>query len=162
MTLADRVYRNPYLYSSTVVARSSVCVATLIWSFVVLLLPNATGSNPNYRHMLDLLPNENVWAFALLAISLPMLVRLFACSPPRKIGALFYAALTLFWSFLWWGIVISPQVWPTGMAASTVVMGLSIYAFVANPREYCTDCRMDDGVCLITKKPCKNARGAIH
>lgn len=162
MNIADRFYHHPYLYSASVVARACVCVATIVWAFVVLLMPNATSSNPNYRHMLELMPNENVWALLFLALALPMLVRLFACYPPRRLGAIAYGALVLFWSFLWWGIVISPQVWPTGAAASTVVMGLAIYAFVASPRAECTDCRTDDGLCPITKKPCKNARGHFH
>lgn len=134
MNVLNRVFHHPYQYSGAVIAKLSVCVATLVWAALVLLYPDATAANPNYRHMLRLLPDEDLWAWGLGAVSILLLIRIVLCTRPHRIGVAGYFILGLFWVYLWLGLVLSPRVWPTGTAASTVVMVLALYAFIANPK----------------------------
>ena len=134
MSLIDRIFHHPYQYSGAVIAKLSVCVATLTWAALVLYYPNATISNPNYSHMLRIIPNEDVWAYTLLIIAGLLLFRILLCRPPHRVGVAGYFALGLFWTYLWLGLVFAPRVWPTGTAASTVVVVLALYAFIANPK----------------------------
>lgn len=134
MTIFDRVFHHPYQYSGAVIAKITVCVATLVWAGLVLRYPNATANNPNYAHMLMIVPNEDVWAAVLGTVSAMLLLRVVLCRRPHRIGVAGYFILGLFWTYLWLGLLLSPKVWPTGTAAGTVVMVLALYAFIANPK----------------------------
>lgn len=134
MSLVDRIFRHPYQYSGAVIAKLAVCVATLTWAGLVLYYPNATGNNPNYAHMLRIVPDEDVWALALGLIAVALLLRTLLCLRPHRIGVAGYFALGLFWVYLWLGLMLAPRVWPTGTAAGTVVVVLALYAFIANPK----------------------------
>ncbi|MCC6489136.1 MAG: hypothetical protein IT364_16675 [Candidatus Hydrogenedentes bacterium] len=134
MSLFDHIFHHPYQYSGAVIAKLSVCTATLMWAALVLFYPNATANNPNYQHMLRLLPDEDLWAGVLGTLALLLLLRIILCLRPHRIGVAGYFVLGLFWMYLWLGLVLSPRVWPTGTAAGTVVAALALYAFIANPK----------------------------
>lgn len=134
MTIFDRVSHHPYQYSGAVIAKIAVCMATLVWAGLVLTYPNATASNPNYAHMLMIVPNEDVWAAVLGTVAAMLLLRVVLCRRPHRIGVAGYFILGLFWTYLWLGLLLSPKVWPTGTAAGAVVMVLALYAFIANPK----------------------------
>lgn len=134
MHLVNRVFRHPYQYTGAVIAKLAVCLATLTWSGLVLLHPNATGANPNYSHMLRLLPDEDAWAVAFGVVALGLALRILLCTRPHRIGVAGYFLLGLFWLYLWLGLVLAPRIWPTGTAAGTVVVVLALYAFIANPK----------------------------
>ena len=140
MLLKDRFFKHPYHYTAAVIAKACTCLATIIWCVVVLSNAGAMENNPNYRRLLDLGVNEDTWAGAVLVVSSPLLWRLLSCSPPKWIGVIGYALFALLWTYLWWGIVMSGHPWPAGAASSTIVMLLSLYAFIANPRDPCARC----------------------
>lgn len=159
MTLTDRLYKHPYLYSGSVLARVCTLLGTIIWGGVVIAHPAALAANPNYRHLLHIVNSEDVWGWGVLVVAGLLAWRLFTCAPPRWLNVLGYSGLALLWTYLWWGTVINGQPWPAGASASSVMMVLSIYAFVSNPRNECPVCGMrPDGTCPLTGKPCGNAR----
>ena len=134
MSIFDRIFRHPYQYSGAVIAKLSVCLATIVWAAMVIVYPNATGANPNYAHMLRIVPDEDVWAVGLGVIAALLVIRILICARPHRIGVAGYFVLGLFWTYLWFGLLFAPRPWPTGAAAGTVVMVLSLYAFIANPK----------------------------
>lgn len=159
MTMSDRLFRHPYLYSGSVLARICTLIGTIIWCVVVLSHPTALAYNPNYQHMLHFVNYEDAWAWGLLLVAGSLAWRLLVCSRPRWLNFAGYAMLSLLWCYLWWGTVINGQPWPAGASASSVMALLSIYAFVSNPRSECPTCGMrEDGTCPLTGKPCGNAR----
>jgi hypothetical protein len=164
MTLKDRVFNHPYLYSSSVVAKACTIFATVIWALVVVSRDDALSTNKNYVYLLDIIPNENVWGGIALAVSAPLLWRLLSCGRPRVLGVIGYAVLALLWTYLWWGIVINGKPWPTGAAASSVVAALSLYAFISNPRDRTVahPPLRKDGACPLTGKPCGRAEAYDH
>lgn len=160
MTFQDRMFRHPYLYSGAVLAKACTLLATAIWCLVVITRDQALALNPNYAHLLRLIPNEDTWAWCLLLLLAPMCWRLYSCSRPHWYSILGYAVLALFWAYLWWGIIMSGRAWPTAAASSTVMLLLSLSAFIANPRISCPTCGgpRPEGTCPLTGKPCGNAR----
>lgn len=159
MTVTDRLFRHPYLYSGSVLAKACTLLGTVVWCGIVLVFPQAMSTNRNYEHMLRVLPSEDAWAIGFLVVALPLTWRLSSCARPRKLGILGYALLALLWTYLWWGTVINGQPWPAAASASTVMMVLSLYAFIANPREECHACKpREDGVCPLTGRRCGQAR----
>lgn len=160
MTFSDRVFRHPYLYSGSVLAKACTLLATVIWSASVLWHPHALAYNPNYTHLLHLIPTEDTWAWIFLGVVAPLTWRLYSCTRPHLLNVFGYAVLTLLWCYLWWGFVISGLPQPGALSSSTVVMLLSLYAFIANPRVACPTCGgpRDSGMYPLTGKPCGNAR----
>lgn len=126
--------RNPHVYAGAVVAKVSTCVGSLIWGVLVVLFPAATSSNVNYEHMLHLIPNEDVWGAGVAGLAVGVLWRLITCKPPMKFGFVAHGLLALFWTYLWWGLVMGDKLWPAGVSAGTVLMLLSLYGFVSNPK----------------------------
>lgn len=157
MVIRDRFFRHPYLYSASVVARACVCLATILWGGFVLFHANALGQNPNYARMLTFVGNEDAWAWAFGILAGGMLWRLLACKPPRGVGIVAYAILALFWSYLWWGLVMSDKPWPAGASSGTVVALLALYGFISNPRPLDDPPPRDKGECPLTGVPCKRA-----
>ena len=160
MTLADRLYRHPYLYSGSVLAKACTLLGTIIWCGVVLSHPSALSRNPNYQHLLHIVGYEDAWGGVFLGVSLLLAFRLYRCNPPRWPNMIGYALLALLWTYLWWGAVINGQPWPAAASASSVMMVLSIYGFVSNPRNECPTCGgpRANGTCPLTGKLCGNAR----
>lgn len=159
MTLADRLFRHPYLYSGSVLAKAATLLASLIWAVLIVTTPGAMAVNPNYQHLLHVIPNEDVWGWLLIALLLPMIWRIYSCSRPRWYGVAGYAVLALFWAYQWWGFLILEPVRSSAIATTSSLMLLSLYAFVSNPRSECPTCGVrPDGVCPLTGKFCGNAR----
>lgn len=132
--MLDHIFKNPYQYSATILAKGCVNTATVLWCAVVLFKRDALAPFGGYRPMLSLM-SEDYWAAALLVTSLTMLYRLVRCCPPRKIGVLAYMTLGGFWANIWWSIVIQPgPFWPAAFGAVTVMLMLSLFAFIANPK----------------------------
>jgi hypothetical protein len=132
--MLDHIFKNPYQYSATILAKGCVNTATILWSVVVLLKRDALSPFTSYRPMLSVM-SEDYWALCLIVTSVIMLYRLVTCKPPRKIGVLAYMVLGIFWANIWWGIVIQPgPFWPAAFGSVTVVLLLSLFAFISNPK----------------------------
>ena len=134
VSLFERLVNNPRIYAGAVVAKVSTCVGSLIWGTLVILFPGATTSNKNYEHLLRVVPNEDVWGVVVMSLAAGILWRLVKCKPPLKYGFVAHGLLSLFWTYLWWGLVMGDKLWPAGISAGSVLMLLSIYAFVSNPK----------------------------
>lgn len=130
--LLERLTHNPYLYGAAVLARVSVSLATVVWGIILLAHDSAFATNPNYRHMLGLVPDEDFWGMTAIVLGCVLLFRLAQWKRPTAGSACGFAAINLLWAYLWWGIVTAGYAWPTGASATTVVFGLSIYAFASN------------------------------
>lgn len=158
--LYRRMFEHPYLYSGGVIAKACTITATLIWSAVVLLPSASFDSNPNYQHLLHIVPDEELWGAFFFVVSILLGWRLCNCSPPRMLGIIGYALLALLWSYLWWGVLIIPNQVPrpAAISSSTIQMVLALYAFISNPRDKCADCpARGEGMCPLTNKPCAKA-----
>lgn len=130
--------QNPYQFSAVITAKVAVNVASLIWSTIVIYKENALASTFIYYGNITRFLSEDIFASILLAISLIQLIRLVFRSKPIMIGGIGYAILTLFWMYIWWNIIVSiGPIQPASFSAVTVLVALSIYAFVANPRKPC-------------------------
>lgn len=129
-----RMFQNPYQYSATILSKGCVNIATILWAIVVLAKKDALAPFSGYRPMLSLM-SEDYWAIVMIVTSVTMLYRLVTCKPPRKIGIIAYMLLGGFWANIWWGIVIQPgPFWPAAFGSVTVVLVLSLFAFIANPK----------------------------
>jgi hypothetical protein len=139
--VGDRVFTNPYFYSSTVLAKICVNLATLIWSAIVLYKPNALATT-SYGYVLDWF-NEDVVAMLYMAVSLAHFVCLLAHGRPRWYSYLGYFAMMLGWGAVWMAVLMhTGPIQPTSLSASTVIFFLSVYAFIAMPKGYVCNARV--------------------
>lgn len=131
-----KIFDNPYHYSAVIASRIAVSIATFIWSLIVLIKINALGTFVTYAIILQYIHEDVVAAF-LMIISVGNIYRLVRQCRPVFIGISSYAILTLFWMYVWWGIVINPgPIWPASFSSVSVIVILSLYAFISNPKRH--------------------------
>lgn len=134
MIILGSVLHHKHHRCGAVVARLAVNFATLIWSVVVLVKPNALAPTA-YGPMLTRFASEDLYAIAFGTLSICMLYRIFRQSPPNPIGILAYGALLLAWGFVWAAIVfVADPLQPTATATVSTIFVLAFYGFVANPK----------------------------
>ena len=135
------IWNHPYHYAASIVAKLATNAATVIWAIHVLIDPTALslGRFSYYGLMLEVAP-ARAWALAAILLSLFGIWRLWRKSPPIWLGAVGYAVLMLFWSYIALAInfLMERPVPPAGAACIAVVAILSVYAFVSNPRKHAT------------------------
>lgn len=127
----------PHYRAPVVLARGSVSLATFIWSAIVVANPNALfASRANYAWITEYLPAD-VLGWTLGIITAIQLLWLLLSLTPVRFGAVGYALLTF-----WWGLVFvsvafgAGPLLPTATSCVFVILALSIYAFVASPKEH--------------------------
>lgn len=129
------VFQNPYQFSGTIMAKIAVNLATIFWSAIVLYKDGALSPFVGYSRILSI-ANENTVAALLIIVSIIQMIRIVRCSKPLLLGISGYALLTLFWMNVWWNIVINPgPIWPASFSSVSVIVLLSLYAFIANPKK---------------------------
>lgn len=130
-------FRSPHYAPAAIAARAAVNVATIIWSVIVLSREHALDSTRfvAYRSMLRIAP-EDGWALLALLCSLSGMARLVAKSRPHWTSAIGYFLMMLFWNYLALSLLVYAAfpLPPATAAGITVVAGLSLYAFVSNPK----------------------------
>lgn len=136
MTLLHSPLHNPYHYSVAVICRLAVCLATVLWSVLILIEADDLGVIRYPAHaLLSSFAPLRAWAVGGLVASVPAIMGQLRYYPPHWIGALAYASQMLFWTYLSFSIFANQRPIPPGAAACVLVVAvMSIYAFVANPR----------------------------
>lgn len=136
MTLLHSPLHNPYHYSVAVICRLAVCLATVLWSAIIMFEADDLSIIRYPAHALlgSLFPLR-AWAIGGLVASVPAILAQLSYSAPRWVGAIAYASQMFFWSYLSFSIFANQRPIPPGAAACVFVVAvMSIYAFVANPR----------------------------
>jgi len=134
----NSIFRNPYHYCGTLIARVCVCAATILWSVIVLLRTDALLPT-SYGCLLTGWVHEDVYGWALLLIAGMLLWRIFRQSPPHWVGIVGYGILMCSWLFVTAVLWLTRPMQPTSTAWVTVGAALAVFAFIANGRRGCTD-----------------------
>lgn len=139
------IWRHPYHYAASLIAKLATNVATLIWAVVVLSSDNALLPDrfSFYATMTNIM-SEDYWATVALAFAGFGAFRLLSKAPPVWWGAIGYGLQMIFWTYLAIAYAASGiSLRPATTAWLTVGALLSVYAFASNPRarndEHSTD-----------------------
>lgn len=144
-------FAHPYYYSSSLLAKLSINLASVLWSLIILLAPVPAREVVIPSRLRELTAataaslNMHPWSletmiavFLFLMCSL-LLWRLLSKKHPIWIGGVAYLLLSLFWVYGAAAIWTLDTPTPAGAAAAiTTVAGLSIFALVANPKHGCS------------------------
>ena len=134
MNVIVHALQNPYVYSSAIMAQLCTIAATMLWGVLIVVFPDAMGSNPNYTLLLELCPYEDVWGVGVMLVAAITCWRVCTHHSPMVFGVVGHGLLALLWTYLWWGLIMGDRLWPTGISSATILMVLSVYAFIANPK----------------------------
>lgn len=132
-----RLLSNPYLFSATILARIVVLFATMMWSAIVLVHPNALDPSryPMYAIMTEF-ASEDVWAGVGLIACAIGIYRIVFHRAPHWCGSLLYAGVMLFWTYVAGTLfILQIHIPPGGASCITAVAVLSVFAFVSNPKK---------------------------
>lgn len=124
----------PYYRATVVLARLCVSLATLIWSAIIIVNPGAlAASRANYVWITHYVaPQWLGWSLGTIAAG--QLAWILLTLPPVRLGALGYALLTFWWGLVFYSVSFGTPLLPTATACVAVILLLSIYAFISNPR----------------------------
>ena len=129
---------NPYQYSGQVIAKLSVNVATMIWSAVVFIKPDALARWPA-SFLVSNAVHENTLAAGLFVLSFIAAIRILFKSAPLRLGACVYGVFLLLWLYTWMTLIVAvtngiTAARPGQLAGVTVLVALAAFAFVSNPK----------------------------
>lgn len=134
LRLVNVIFHSRFHAPEAIVARLAVCAATLIWSVVVLLDPDALGRMRYGAVLATLAPG---WALGSFwgAIALVLVTRIWRDSQPHWIGVAGYGSIMVAWLFvaifLW---LAQRPLLGTAVATVSPIAALAVYAFLASPR----------------------------
>lgn len=132
----SRAVTHPYWGSGSLIAKTAVSLASVMWGLVVLVdhSPMEPAEFPLYMTMVWAMPASH-WGYGSVLLGLGTFLRLALRKPPIPIGSLAYFAMMMFWSYLAVSLWTLPLELRPAQASAVFVIGvLSVYAFLANPK----------------------------
>lgn len=134
--LLSAIFRNPYHYCGTLIARLCVCSATILWAGIVLWQRNALAPT-SYGSVVTQWANEDVYGWLYMTTAAVLLYRLFRQSPPHWVGILGYGVLMVSWLFVAIMLWLHRPFQLTSIAWVTPGAALAVFAFVGNRKRGC-------------------------
>lgn len=131
---------NPYHYSGAVLARVTVCIATMLWSAIVLVKQDALAQWLGAA-LFSLAQYENPIAAGFFMVAGVGLYRIIYQSKPIRVGACIYGLMALLWSYTFITLILAvytgeTTLRPGQVSAIFVVTVLALFAFITNPKRH--------------------------
>ena len=92
------VFSNPYHYTGAIMARIAVCIATIVWSVIVLIKSDALVRWPGASWVTQYIGEDSL-AWGVLVLALLGLYRVVYQAKPVRLGACIYCSMALLWVY---------------------------------------------------------------
>jgi hypothetical protein len=127
----ERMFTNPHHLSGVVACMFLTCVATFVWSLIVLVVPDVlTASGSRYAFVAAYV-NEDVLAGLLALVSSFQLYSLWRWRQCHGCHGLGYGVMLLWWGFVFFTQILRNRpIQATACSLSFTLMLAALYAFL--------------------------------